>query len=66
MERRPRAEVQSVVIFNNQDVGRHWIPLRLEVGSWVTLKPASSGPWARDSRRNGNESDAGAWKARIV
>ena len=64
--RRPRAEVQSIVIFNDQDASGQWIPLQLEVGSWVTLKPASIGPWARDSRRHGDESNAGAWKARIV
>lgn len=64
--RRPRAGVQSIVVYNDQDVGGQWIPLRLEVGSWVTLKPASTGPWARDSRRQGEESNAGAYKARIV
>lgn len=32
----------------------------------MTLKPASTGPWARDSRRHGDENNAGAWKARIV
>ena len=64
--RRPRAGVQSIVVYNDQDVGGQWIPLRLEVGSWGTLKPASTGPWARDSRRQGEESNAGAYKARIV
>ena len=64
--RRPRAEIQAVVIFNDQDASGQWIPLRLEVGSWVTLKPASRGPWARDSRRHGDESHASAWKAKVV
>jgi len=46
-----QAEVQSIIIYNDQDTSGHSIPLRLEVGSWVTLKLASTGPWARDSRR---------------
>jgi hypothetical protein len=65
----PQAEVQSVVIFNDRNVngslGR-WIPLRIEIGSWVTLKVAERGPWARDARNHGIESFAGVWKAQIL
>ena len=63
--RRPRAEVQTVVIYNDQDARGRWIPLRLEIGSWVTLQPTMSGPWARDARTHGGATNAGAWKAEI-
>lgn len=62
----PPAEVQSVVIYNDKDAAGRWIPLRIEVGSWVTLKPATRGPWAKDARVHGEESFAGAWKAQIL
>lgn len=66
-EESPASEVQSVVIFNDKDAttGR-WIPLRIEIGSWITLKPATRGPWAKDARVHGVESFAGAWKAQVV
>jgi hypothetical protein len=63
--RRPRSEVQSAVIYNDQDESGRWIPLRLEIGSWVTLQLALTGPWARDARRHGGATNAGAWKAEI-
>lgn len=31
------------MIFNDKDVRGNWIPLRLEVGSWVTLVPVEIG-----------------------
>lgn len=54
------------VIFNDQDAAGRWIPLQIEIGSWVTLKPTTTGPWSRDARRHGKESNAGAWKARVI
>lgn len=62
----PAAEVQSVVLFNSQDGHGRWIPMRVEVGSWVALKAANRGPWARDARTHGDESFAGAWKAEVL
>lgn len=62
----PDAEVQSVVLYNDQDADGRWIPLRVEIGSWVTLKAPERGPWAKDARTHGAESFAGAWKAEIL
>jgi hypothetical protein len=62
----PQVEVQSVVIFNDRNINRRWIPLRIEIGSWVMLKATERGPWARDARNHGVESFAGAWKAQIL
>jgi hypothetical protein len=31
----------------------------------VTLQLALTGPWARDARRHGGATNAGAWKAEI-
>lgn len=63
--RKPRAEVCAVVVFNDQDVDGRWIPMRLEIDSWVTLRAAARGHWGRDARAHGEESAAGAWKAQI-
>lgn len=62
----PTAGVQAVVIYNDKDLRGNWIPLRLEVGSWVTLMPAERGPWARDARTHGDQSFVGAWKAQVM
>ena len=64
--RQPLAEVQSVVLYNDQDAHGRWIPMRLEIGSWIKLKAACRGPWARDARTHGGESYAGAWKAEVL
>lgn len=62
----PDAEAHSVVLFNDQDGDGRWIPLRVEIGSWVTLKAAERGPCARDARTHDADSFAGAWKAQIL
>ena len=54
------------MLFNDRDSAGRWIPLRVEIGSWVTLQPLTSGLWSRDARRYGQDSNAGAWKAQIV
>jgi hypothetical protein len=63
----PEAEVQSVVIYNDQDAttGR-WIPMHIEVGSWVILQPRSRGPWVADARNHGFDGNARAWKAQVL
>ena len=62
----PAVEVQSIVIYNDKDAAGRWIPLRIEIGSWITLKPTASGPWSKDARVHGEESFVGVWKAQIV
>lgn len=54
------------IIYNDQDEAGRWIPLHIEIGSWVMIKPSSTGPWLRDARKHGEEKNVGAWKARIV
>ena len=63
--RRLGSEVQSVVIYNDQDESGCWIPLCLEIGSWMTLQLALTGPWTRDARRHRGATNAGAWKVEI-
>jgi len=58
--------VQPIVIFNNKDAARSWIPLCIEIGSWVTLKPVASGLWSQNAHVYGEESFAGAWKAQTI
>lgn len=62
----PPAEVQSVVFFNSQDEYGRWISMRVEVGSWVTLKATRCGPWSRDACTHGDELFVGAWKAQVL
>lgn len=62
----PDSKPQTVVLYNDQDAVGRWIPLRVEIGSWVTLKAADRGPWAKDARTHGADSFAGAWKAQIL
>ena len=53
------------MLYNDQDAAGRWIPLRVEIGSWVTLKAVERGLWARDARIHGEVSFAGAWKTQI-
>lgn len=62
----PTAKVQTVVIYNDKDATRRWIPLRIEIFLWVTLKLAATSPWSKDARVHGEESFAGTWKVQIV
>ena len=63
---KPIEEVHSVVLYNDIDARGKWIPLRVEIGSWVTLRASSRDPWSRDARVHGVDSSAGAWKAQIL
>jgi len=55
-----------VVIYNDKNLVGWWIPMRIEKGTWITLKPSSRGVWSRDTRIHGEESNAGAWKAQVI
>lgn len=63
---KPTEEVHSVVLYNNVDSRGKYVPLRVEIGSWVTLRASARGPWSRDARIHGLDSFAGAWKAQIL
>lgn len=63
---KPVEEVHAVVLYNNLDDRGNYVPLRVEIGSWVTLRAAVRGPWSRDARIHGPDSFAGAWKAQIL
>lgn len=66
MARRPRSTVAAVVVHNDEDTHGNWIPMKLEMGSWVTLKAGSHGAWARDAKAHGSETYGGAYKGKIV
>ena len=66
MSCRPLLEVYGVTIYNDQVAATlEWIPMQLEVDSWVTLKAMQTRKWVRDARAYGEESFAGAWKVQI-
>ena len=54
------------MLYNNVDGGGKYVPLRVEIGSWVTLRAAERGPWSQDARIHGVDTFAGAWKAQIL
>jgi len=56
----PKPKVCSIVVFNDQDVNGAWIPMWLEIDSWVTLQPASRGTWATDAYVHDKEFPTGA------
>ena len=51
------------MLHNTVDECGKYVPLRVKIGSWVTLKAAKRGPWSQDARVHGIDTFAGAWKA---
>ncbi|CAM6110882.1 unnamed protein product [Calypogeia fissa] len=47
MAKRPRSEVQSVLIHVKGDNEDAWVPKRIEIDSWITLSAPKRGPWAK-------------------
>jgi hypothetical protein len=61
----PDSKVQGVILFIEQDEG-NWVPLKVEVNSWVCLNPGNRGGHARDAMRHGGTNIIGSYKARVV
>lgn len=66
MARRPSDEMAAVLVHNDKDTFGKWIPMKLEVGSRVTLQPERTGAWGRDAARHGGDSFGGAYKGQIL
>jgi hypothetical protein len=66
MARRPSDEIASVFVHNDKDTSGKWIPMKLEVGSWVTLQHERTGVWGRDAQRHGGDTFGGAYKGQIL
>ncbi|CAM6087817.1 unnamed protein product [Calypogeia fissa] len=47
MAKRPRPEVQFVVIHVKGDSGDGWVPKRIEIYSWIALSAPKPGPWVK-------------------
>jgi hypothetical protein len=62
----PKSKIIGVVLYNDQDTAGRWIPMKLEVGSWITLQPRRDGAWAIDAYRNGANTFRGAYKGQIL
>ena len=62
----PKSKIIGVVLHNDQDTVGRWIPMKLEVGSWITLQPGRDGAWAIDAHRNGANTFWGAYKGQIL
>jgi hypothetical protein len=63
MMARPKSKIIGVVLHNDQDTAGRWIPMKLEVGSWITLQSKRDGAWAH---RNGAYRFWGAYKGQIL
>jgi hypothetical protein len=62
----PKSKITGVVLHNDQDIAGRWIPMKLEVGSWITLQLGRDGAWAIDAHRNGANTFQGAYKGQIL
>ncbi len=47
MAKRPRSEIQSVLVHVKGDIGDAWVPKKIEKNSWISLNPPRQGPWAK-------------------
>lgn len=63
---RPRNTIQAVLVHNEPDNDGNWVPLRLEVGSWVSLQPGKIGGHASDAKKHGGTSIRGSYKAKVL
>jgi hypothetical protein len=63
---RPRSEIQSVIFYNMIDSHGNWVPMKVEVNSWVTLMPGRNGGHAKDERKHGGYSMDGSYKAKVL
>lgn len=63
---RPRNTIQAVKVHNEPDNDGNWVPLRLEVGSWVSLQPGKIGGHASDAKKHGGTSIRGSYKAKVL
>ena len=49
---RPANRIEAVTLHNDQHwPSGNWIPMRFEIGSWVTLNPDPNSEWGRESHR---------------
>lgn len=63
---RPRSSVEGVILYNSKE-DDSWVPLKVEVYSWVSLKPGRNGGHAKDAMRHGGpESIEGCYKGKIL
>lgn len=63
---RPRSEIQSAILYNMIDSHGNWVPMKVEVNSWVTLMPGRNGGHAKDARKHGGYNMDGSYKAKVL
>jgi len=44
----------------------NWVPMKVEVNSWVTLMPGWNGGHAKDARKYGGYNMDGSYKAKVL
>lgn len=64
-EMRSRSSIQAVSLGNWTDKEGAYVPLKVEINSWVSLKPEKTGGHAKDAAKHGGTGIRGSYKARV-
>jgi len=63
---RPRSSVQAVLLNNFVDNEGNYVPMRVEINSWVNLMPGKIGGHAKDAAKHGGAAIEGSYKAKVL
>lgn len=63
---RPRSSVEGVILYNSKE-HENWVPLKVEVNSWVSLRAGRNGGHGKEAAKHGGvESIQGCFKAKVL
>jgi len=63
---KPRSSVQAILLNNYVDTEGNYIPMRVEINSWVSLMLGKIGGHAKDSAKHGGAAIRGSYKAKVL
>ena len=63
MLRRPISTIQSVILHNDKDLEGNWIPMRVDIDSWVMLQASIQGRWGKEAKNLRGNRFKGSFKA---
>ena len=66
LKMRPRGLVQSVFLLNTTENNGNWIPMKININSWIILMPRKTGGHTEDVLKHDGTSSVGAYKAKVV
>ena len=65
MSRHPISIVQSVILHNDKDLEGNWIPMRVDIDSWMMLQASTQGRWRKEAKNLGGDEFKGSFKAQV-